>query len=41
MHGAPINVNGSPAAKHCDWGQEAKGVVRPLILFAPEQLAGT
>lgn len=41
MHGAPINVNGNPAAKHSDWRQEAEGVVRPLILFSPEQLVGT
>lgn len=32
VHGAPINVNGNPTAKHSDWRQEAEGVVGPLKL---------
>lgn len=32
MHGTPINVNGSPAAKHGDWRQKAEGGLGPLIL---------
>lgn len=34
MHGTPINVNGSPAAKHSDRRQEAEGVVGPLMLIS-------